>query len=167
MNPVSAVSEPLSRSEPGAENNVSVWSDPAFYIPVALGGTAVIAMLGMCAYDCFSKRLDGCVGERQTQASRGEGSDTYRSSSRVSLSDPDLPSTSSAPSEVVAGAEGGASRGEHTLSSLGVAANVEVHYKNEAYEDLGDCSNDEVLFCLLYTSPSPRDVEESRMPSSA
>ena len=25
----------------------------------------------------------------------------------------------------------------------------------------------EVLICLLYTSPSPRDVEESRMPSSA
>ena len=25
----------------------------------------------------------------------------------------------------------------------------------------------EVLLCLLYTSPSPRDVEESRMPSSA
>ena len=24
-----------------------------------------------------------------------------------------------------------------------------------------------VIFCLLYTSPSPRDVEESRMPSSA
>ena len=24
-----------------------------------------------------------------------------------------------------------------------------------------------VCFCLLYTSPSPRDVEESRMPSSA
>ena len=24
-----------------------------------------------------------------------------------------------------------------------------------------------VTFCLLYTSPSPRDVEESRMPSSA
>ena len=24
-----------------------------------------------------------------------------------------------------------------------------------------------VLVCLLYTSPSPRDVEESRMPSSA
>ena len=23
------------------------------------------------------------------------------------------------------------------------------------------------VFCLLYTSPSPRDVEESRMPSSA
>ena len=25
----------------------------------------------------------------------------------------------------------------------------------------------EVFPCLLYTSPSPRDVEESRMPSSA
>ena len=25
----------------------------------------------------------------------------------------------------------------------------------------------EVQYCLLYTSPSPRDVEESRMPSSA
>ena len=24
-----------------------------------------------------------------------------------------------------------------------------------------------VISCLLYTSPSPRDVEESRMPSSA
>ena len=30
-------------------------------------------------------------------------------------------------------------------------------------------TDDGVLFvnCLLYTSPSPRDVEESRMPSSA
>ena len=27
--------------------------------------------------------------------------------------------------------------------------------------------NDWPGFCLLYTSPSPRDVEESRMPSSA
>ena len=28
--------------------------------------------------------------------------------------------------------------------------------------------NDEIsMYCLLYTSPSPRDVEESRMPSSA
>ena len=28
-------------------------------------------------------------------------------------------------------------------------------------------SNPQFRFCLLYTSPSPRDVEESRMPSSA
>ena len=26
---------------------------------------------------------------------------------------------------------------------------------------------DQFIACLLYTSPSPRDVEESRMPSSA
>ena len=28
-------------------------------------------------------------------------------------------------------------------------------------------SNHKFIGCLLYTSPSPRDVEESRMPSSA
>ena len=28
-------------------------------------------------------------------------------------------------------------------------------------------SRDQIERCLLYTSPSPRDVEESRMPSSA
>ena len=27
--------------------------------------------------------------------------------------------------------------------------------------------NEQLMHCLLYTSPSPRDVEESRMPSSA
>ena len=30
-----------------------------------------------------------------------------------------------------------------------------------------DSTNKEAEICLLYTSPSPRDVEESRMPSSA
>ena len=34
---------------------------------------------------------------------------------------------------------------------------------NEDVESLKDADRD----CLLYTSPSPRDVEESRMPSSA
>ena len=36
--------------------------------------------------------------------------------------------------------------------------------------DAGPCSNDLSLmtnFCLLYTSPSPRDRQKSRMPSSA
>ena len=31
----------------------------------------------------------------------------------------------------------------------------------------GDAGSAQVGDCLLYTSPSPRDVEESRMPSSA
>ena len=34
-------------------------------------------------------------------------------------------------------------------------------YKKEFIATVVECS------CLLYTSPSPRDVEESRMPSSA
>ena len=43
---------------------------------------------------------------------------------------------------------------------------------NAAYEAplAGNCTGYEALArytCLLYTSPSPRDVEESRMPSSA
>jgi len=33
--------------------------------------------------------------------------------------------------------------------------------------DLNTISLREIKSCLLYTSPSPRDVEESRMPSSA
>ena len=31
----------------------------------------------------------------------------------------------------------------------------------------GFCTPGMIMSCLLYTSPSPRDVEESRMPSSA
>ena len=36
-----------------------------------------------------------------------------------------------------------------------------------ADEAVNDSGIDSVNVCLLYTSPSPRDVEESRMPSSA
>ena len=39
---------------------------------------------------------------------------------------------------------------------------------NEGTIALTKCDRvDEARICLLYTSPSPRDVEESRMPSSA
>ena len=34
-------------------------------------------------------------------------------------------------------------------------------------EEAEDLAIEVFLSCLLYTSPSPRDVEESRMPSSA
>ena len=40
-------------------------------------------------------------------------------------------------------------------------------YANSSYVDIHLLSTDENKNCLLYTSPSPRDVEESRMPSSA
>ena len=32
---------------------------------------------------------------------------------------------------------------------------------------VAETKSENVSICLLYTSPSPRDVEESRMPSSA
>ena len=49
-----------------------------------------------------------------------------------------------------------------------LAALREVQHENKGYltTELMDAVAD-YLGCLLYTSPSPRDVEESRMPSSA
>ena len=44
---------------------------------------------------------------------------------------------------------------------LSNSVQVAGHVKVEDNAIIGGC------FCLLYTSPSPRDVEESRMPSSA
>ena len=46
----------------------------------------------------------------------------------------------------------------------------EIEYEqnfNVAPQAQAPCIIDNNLVCLLYTSPSPRDVEESRMPSSA
>ena len=44
-----------------------------------------------------------------------------------------------------------------------------VQYIGDIKKDIVTKRNDETSLknCLLYTSPSPRDVEESRMPSSA
>ena len=44
--------------------------------------------------------------------------------------------------------------------------NIQYHYQRLPKELQLKNSNGSNL-CLLYTSPSPRDVEESRMPSSA
>ena len=55
----------------------------------------------------------------------------------------------------------------------GVKANVDISMNVEKGKIVGligpNGSGKTTLFnsCLLYTSPSPRDVEESRMPSSA
>ena len=35
------------------------------------------------------------------------------------------------------------------------------------WENLGNSYSDKINSCLLYTSPSPRDLSTSRMPSSA
>ena len=51
--------------------------------------------------------------------------------------------------------------GEHiTLDIIGTTK----EYDPKVFEKV---INDIAKACLLYTSPSPRDVEESRMPSSA
>ena len=41
-------------------------------------------------------------------------------------------------------------------------------YRGYKVQDLCEkCIFEEVAYCLLYTSPSPRDKRQSRMPSSA
>ena len=42
-----------------------------------------------------------------------------------------------------------------------------VNPSDECLNSISCLNLDMIQFCLLYTSPSPRDVEESRMPSSA
>ena len=45
--------------------------------------------------------------------------------------------------------------------------NLQIFLKNEGFSiDFESCVNNKDI-CLLYTSPSPRDAHESRMPSSA
>ena len=53
--------------------------------------------------------------------------------------------------------------------SLGLAlAEDEIDYLADAFTKLGRNPSDaELYICLLYTSPSPRDRQKSRMPSSA
>ena len=47
----------------------------------------------------------------------------------------------------------------------GSSHGVKIHYIENQHLDKGWAWS--VLFCLLYTSPSPRDLSTSRMPSSA
>ena len=59
------------------------------------------------------------------------------------------------------------------LDSLGLGSSDDSHlYGDEGSDTFGHIIEECALgkansSCLLYTSPSPRDVEESRMPSSA
>ena len=62
-----------------------------------------------------------------------------------------------------------ASRGEHVLAETdGAGRRDHVGVNDGAGADV-HCGGSvpRATSCLLYTSPSPRDVEESRMPSSA
>ena len=55
-------------------------------------------------------------------------------------------------------------------TSQAVYKSIENDLKSDTGTNLNTCKDfDQIAsyICLLYTSPSPRDVEESRMPSSA
>ena len=58
---------------------------------------------------------------------------------------------------------------ERVVHARGSAAHgyFQVYESMEKYTKAGFLQNPSIKTCLLYTSPSPRDVEESRMPSSA
>ena len=45
--------------------------------------------------------------------------------------------------------------------------NIDEKDQNENHKKMFELSNQLVRDCLLYTSPSPRDMRRSRMPSSA
>ena len=47
------------------------------------------------------------------------------------------------------------------------ASIMEISHRSNAYEAVGFGARDNLRSCLLYTSPSPRDLSTSRMPSSA
>ena len=49
----------------------------------------------------------------------------------------------------------------------GLAVSVDAANGQFAKQRLQDTTDAIALFCLLYTSPSPRDKRQSRMPSSA
>ena len=52
---------------------------------------------------------------------------------------------------------------EKACADLGLA----VEEVEQALLRQGEAGNGRISFCLLYTSPSPRDISGSRMPSSA
>ena len=71
--------------------------------------------------------------------------------------------------EIYDGIENNSYQG-HILIRDGVIAKISktsVPYADKVYDAKGKIITPGFIACLLYTSPSPRDVEESRMPSSA
>ena len=55
-----------------------------------------------------------------------------------------------------------------TIKSIGKKEDLEINFVKENPSIIGNTINlTEPKICLLYTSPSPRDKRQSRMPSSA
>ena len=64
-------------------------------------------------------------------------------------------------------APGGAKDGPRSEPFFDHGACESVSGRYEKRDRIGEGTYGIIYRCLLYTSPSPRDVEESRMPSSA
>ena len=77
------------------------------------------------------------------------------------LSDPDMAITTVTPAETISYQVDGVIGDCQVSTSITVTVGSPIGVPN-SFTPNGDNIN-----CLLYTSPSPRDVEESRMPSSA
>ena len=56
---------------------------------------------------------------------------------------------------------------DHPLSVSRPTGSISSHQKGEACDLSAKTSRERYMLCLLYTSPSPRDRQKSRMPSSA
>ena len=57
---------------------------------------------------------------------------------------------------------------EHTIIARQDTSPSEIKLLTEKYSKIVEKNDGEILkTCLLYTSPSPRDLSTSRMPSSA
>ena len=69
------------------------------------------------------------------------------------------------------GMEGGTGAGPHLATEeTGVPGMAAIRQARKAIDDLGKRGEVSLVYaggCLLYTSPSPRDRQKSRMPSSA
>ena len=58
-------------------------------------------------------------------------------------------------------------KGNVSHNSGGFFKIIGLRTKNSTTREVGNQGWDQPIICLLYTSPSPRDREKSRMPSSA
>ena len=71
------------------------------------------------------------------------------------------------PTQVAMAAEGDAPAPSPAAASTAPPKEPAPQLSSDYFQQLAEARDALVASCLLYTSPSPRDVEESRMPSSA
>ena len=129
----------------------------------ALGLTILMVMLAQSAYTQYFQGWEYTTLEDQQDA-KFVDSATCLSVTRGSGAAINV--------DVVNGNDSYAGTSDCPMKSLSAAVNSavnndEIIMHSGLYHDNVSINGIDNLLCLLYTSPSPRDVEESRMPSSA